>query len=45
LPEGVDPGSGSGVYSPIVGPALLSTLDRQNRQRFLNEWKASIERG
>jgi iron(III) transport system substrate-binding protein len=48
LPEGVDavdPGSGSGVYRPIVvGPALLSTLDRQNRQRFLSEWKASMER-
>jgi iron(III) transport system substrate-binding protein len=48
LPEGVDaidPGSGSGVYRPIVvGPALLSTLDRQNRRRFLSEWKASMER-
>jgi iron(III) transport system substrate-binding protein len=48
VPEGVDavdPGSGSGVYRPIVvGPALLSTLDRQNRRRFLSEWKASMER-
>lgn len=48
VPDGVDavdPGSGSGVYRPIVvGPALLSTLDRQNRQRFLSEWKASMER-
>lgn len=48
VPEGVDavdPGSGSGVYRPIVvGPALLSTLDQQNRRRFLTEWKASMER-
>ncbi|MGE3875078.1 MAG: ABC transporter substrate-binding protein, partial [Parvibaculaceae bacterium] len=48
VPDGVDavdPGPGSGVYRPIVvGPALLSTLDRQNRQRFLSEWKASMER-
>jgi iron(III) transport system substrate-binding protein len=49
VPEGVDavdPGSGSGVYRPIVvGPALLSTLDRQNRRRFLSEWKASMKPG
>ncbi|WP_119389557.1 ABC transporter substrate-binding protein [Taklimakanibacter lacteus] len=48
FPEGVDavdPGLGSGVYRPIViGPALLATLDQQNRRRFLSEWKASIER-
>lgn len=48
VPEGVDavdPGSGSGVYRPIVvGPALLSTLDQQNRRRFLSEWKASMRR-
>jgi len=48
FPEGVDavdPGSGSGIYRPIViGPALLSTLDRENRRRFLSEWKASMER-
>jgi iron(III) transport system substrate-binding protein len=43
--DAVDPGTGSGVYRPIViGPALLSTLDRQNRRRFLSEWKASMER-
>ncbi|QIG46422.1 ABC transporter substrate-binding protein [Nordella sp. HKS 07] len=48
VPEGVDavdPGAGSGVYRPImIGPALLATLDQQNRQRFLAEWKASMER-
>lgn len=48
VPEGVDavdPGSGSGVYRPIViGPALLATLDQQNRRRFLSEWKASMTR-
>lgn len=43
--DAVDPGSGSGVYRPIViGPALLATLDQQNRKRFLSEWKASMER-
>ncbi len=43
--DAVDPRSGSGVYRPIViGPELLSTLDQQNRQRFLSEWKTSIER-
>ncbi|MGE0238033.1 MAG: ABC transporter substrate-binding protein [Parvibaculaceae bacterium] len=43
--DAVDPGSGSGVYRPIViGPALLATLDQQNRRRFLNEWKASLRR-
>jgi iron(III) transport system substrate-binding protein len=43
--DAIDPGSGSGVYRPIViGPALLSTLDQQNRRRFLSEWKASMER-
>jgi iron(III) transport system substrate-binding protein len=48
FPPGVDavePGAGSGVYRPIIiGPALLSTLDQQNRRRFLSEWKASMER-
>lgn len=48
VPEGVDavdPGSGSGVYRPImIGPALLATLDQQNRRRFLSEWKASMAR-
>ena len=43
--DAVDPGSGTGVYRPIViGPALLATLDQQNRRRFLSEWKASMER-
>ena len=43
--EAVDPGSGSGVYRPIViGPALLATLDQQNRRRFLGEWRASLKR-
>ena len=43
--DAVDPSSGSGVYRPImIGPALLATLDQQNRQRFLAEWKASMER-
>jgi iron(III) transport system substrate-binding protein len=47
FPPGVDavePGAGSGVYRPIIiGPALLSTLDQQNRRRFLSEWKASMD--
>lgn len=43
--DAVDPGAGSGVYRPIViGPALLATLDQQNRRRFLSEWKASMDR-
>lgn len=48
VPEGVeaaDPKADSGIYRPIViGPALLATLDRQNRRRFLAEWEASMRR-